>query len=130
MLDRDGVLTVSGEFRNDVGSPLVEIQFPVSEQNPDSRGNNGFGATKHAIQGCVGGRFVITTLHRMTKRLHSANFSITRDRDLARGQQSLGDLALSALEKLVDPHWVEAHLARMLRNLMSCRHCQSPRLNL
>src|SRR5215472_12914168 len=83
MFDRDRILTVSAEFRNDIRSAFVEFELPFAEQDPDRRRDNGLGATEYAIQGCISGWFVIAALHRMAKSLHRANFSVTCDGDLA-----------------------------------------------
>jgi hypothetical protein len=61
----------------------------------------------------------------MPKGFHRTDFSVARDGDLARWEQSLGDFALRALEQCVDLARIETDLARMLCNLMGCRHCLS-----
>jgi hypothetical protein len=66
----------------------------------------------------VGSGLVTAALDRMAKGFHRTDSSIARDGDLARGQQSFGDLALRALEQFIDLGWIEANFARMLGNLM------------
>jgi hypothetical protein len=122
MFDRDRILTVSAKFRDDVRYELTEFELALTEQDPDGRRDNGLGATEYAIQRLVGGWYVLAALHGMAKSLRRANFSMARDGDLARWQQSLGDLALCAFEQFVDLGGIKPNFARMLCNLMSCRH--------
>ncbi len=118
LLDCNRLFAVGPELRDDVGGALANFQLAVADQDPDGRRHDRLGAGEHAVERVVGGGLIDAALHRVAEGLHRADLAVARDRDLARRQQALGDLALGALEQLLDLRRVESNILWAFGNLM------------
>src|ERR1700680_5184087 len=102
MLNCNCLFAIAAELRDDVRGSLADLELAIPDQYPNRRRHDRLGAREYAVERVVGRRLLEAALARAAEALHRADFAIARDRDLARRQQALGDLAFGALEQLLD----------------------------
>jgi hypothetical protein len=110
LLDRDDVLPVCPELRDDVCHPLVQPQQIVLKQRPGGRRYNCLGAREDAIERPVGDRAPRIPHDGRAETPHGRELPVSCDRDLRSWYQALVNVALDACEHGLQPLGVDADI--------------------